>query len=633
MSAGSTHSAGVTPWLRQISITWRFVLLLGLFTVFIFGVVATFYFGLEKILDHNTRAAQDILLRGQKDKLIVASNALASAIGEAVKDIPDPAGRIALIRKMVDTFRFEEDKSGYYFVYENTVNVALPIAKERQGKDLDGAKDKNGVSYVRELLRQATAGGGFVEYVFPKPGQGDQPKLAYATMIPGTSMWLGTGVYIDNVEREKATIRADSLSRVHSLLTGILTGIGLGLVVLIGLCLRIIASITRPIRQATEAAARCAGGDLDVSLDAAGKDEAARMQGALNTMVATLRANMTAIEAKTRESDDKARAAEASRQQAEAAMAKAEAATAAGLLQAAERLGDVVQALSGASSRLSNQIAESSQGSEHQSRRMAETATAMEEMNATVLEVAKNASNAATTTEAARDKANAGAGVVGRLVDSIGRIRGQAQALKDDMGRLGAQAQDIGRVMNVISDIADQTNLLALNAAIEAARAGEAGRGFAVVADEVRKLAEKTMTATKEVGEAITGIQRGTQRNVTGVEQAAGSVEEASGLAGQAGQALSEIVGLVDNASDQVRSIASAAQQQSATSEEINRSIEDVNSIAATTAKAMGEASDAVDGLARQARNLAELTRELEAEGRSAGHNRLPRSGASVQRP
>ncbi len=601
------------------------MLLLALFTVFIAGVVITFSFGLAKVLDYNTQAAQDILLRDQKDKLAVASNALASAIGEAIKDIPDQSARLALIRKMVDTFRFEDDQSGYYFVYENTVNVALPIAKERQGKDLHGVTDKNGVPYVRELLRKAQAGGGFVEYVFPKPGQGDQPKLAYAAMIPGTSMWLGTGVYIDNIEREKAAIRAGGLARVRSLLTAGLTGIGAGLVVLIGACLCIIATITRPIRQATEAATRCAAGDLDVRLDAAGKDEAARMQGALNTMVVTLRANMAAIEAKTRESEEKARAAEASRCQAETATAKAEAATAAGLLQAAERLGDVVHALSDASSRLSAQIGESSRGSEHQSGRMAETATAMEEMNATVLEVARNATNAATTTEAARDKANAGAGVVGRLVESIGRIRGQAQTLKDDMGRLGAQAQDIGRIMNVISDIADQTNLLALNAAIEAARAGEAGRGFAVVADEVRKLAEKTMTATKEVGEAITGIQQGTKRNVTGVDQAAGAVEEASGLAGEAGQALSEIVGLVDSASDQVRSIASAAQQQSATSEEINRSIEDVNATAATTARAMGEASLAVDDLARQAQDLADLTRELQAEGRSAGRKSLAR--------
>ena len=623
MSIHARSNDGSASWLRKISLTWRFVLLLALFAIFICGVVLTFYLGMQALTDSNVAIAQNIMLQGQKDKLLVASSALAASIGEAVKGIDDPAKRIDMIRRMVDEFRFEEDKSGYYFVYEDTVNVALPIAKERQGKDLGEVRDKNGVPYVRELARRAKAGGGFVEYVFPKPGQGDQPKLACAVMIPGTSMWLGTGVYIDNIEREKAAIRTESQARIESLLLRILAGVGLGLVVLMGLCLLVIRAVAGPIRQATEAAARCAAGNLDIALDASGNDEAARMQAALNTMVATLRENIAAIETKTREAEDKARAADASRREAEAAMAQAQAARAEGLLQAAGRLGGVVGVVSSAAAELSAQIDESSRGADNQSRRMAETATAMEEMNATVLEVAKNAGNAAATTDAARGKANEGADVVGRMVERIGRVRDQARALKEDMGRLGTQARDIGRIMNVISDIADQTNLLALNAAIEAARAGEAGRGFAVVADEVRKLAEKTMTATKEVGEAIHGIQQGTGRNVQHVEQAADSVEEASTLADAAGQALAAIVALVDSASDQVRSIATAAEEQSATSEEINRSIEDVNAIASAASTAMGEASRAVGDLAREAQELAALTQELETEGKAAGGRQL----------
>ena len=112
---------------------------------------------------------------------------------------------------------------------------------------------------------------------------------------------------------------------------------------------------------------------------------------------------------------------------------------------------------------------------------------------------------------------------------------------------LGKQAQGIGQILNVISDIADQTNLLALNAAIEAARAGEAGRGFAVVADEVRKLAEKTMTATGEVGEAIRNIQVGTQKNMSNVEQSVQAVVSATALADKSGNALVDIVNLVEH--------------------------------------------------------------------------------------
>ncbi len=149
---------------------------------------------------------------------------------------------------------------------------------------------------------------------------------------------------------------------------------------------------------------------------------------------------------------------------------------------------------------------------------MTETATAMEEMNATVLEVAHNASNAAESAARARENAQVGAEGVRQAVTSIDAIKDQILDLNESMGELGSQAEGIGQIMNVVTDIADQTNLLALNAAIEAARAGEAGRGFAVVADEVRKLAEKTMQATKEVGDAVSTIQSQARSNITAVE-------------------------------------------------------------------------------------------------------------------
>jgi methyl-accepting chemotaxis protein len=204
---------------------------------------------------------------------------------------------------------------------------------------------------------------------------------------------------------------------------------------------------------------------------------------------------------------------------------------------------------------------------------------------------------------------------VEEVVKSIGLVQAQAQVMREDMGALGKQADGIGAIMNVISDIADQTNLLALNAAIEAARAGDAGRGFAVVADEVRKLAEKTMTATKEVGQAISGIQQGTTQNIGHVNESVRAVEQATALANKSGEALREIVHLVDSASDQVRSIATASEEQSAASEQISRSIGEVNIISAETTQAMTQAAQAVGELANQAHTLRNLIGELEDEG------------------
>jgi len=228
-----------------------------------------------------------------------------------------------------------------------------------------------------------------------------------------------------------------------------------------------------------------------------------------------------------------------------------------------------------------------------------------------VLEVAKNASTAAEETEEARTRAESGAQVVDEASKAIEMINELTDRLKQNMGSLKEKAGGISQVMTVISDIADQTNLLALNAAIEAARAGEAGRGFAVVADEVRKLAEKTMAATREVGDAISEIQSEVERNVGEMNKVAGSVKKGTELAGESHKALQEIVKLVIDVTDQVRAIATASEEQSAASEEISRSVEDIKNISEETAKGMEETRSAIESLVHLAEELRALTEEL----------------------
>ncbi len=353
-------------------------------------------------------------------------------------------------------------------------------------------------------------------------------------------------------------------------------------------------------------AAEVANGRLDIEKD----PNATGVYARVLIMVENLKKHIENARQESERAQEESRKAHEAMQQADAASKDAQAKRD-DMLKAALQLEDVAHVVSSASTQLSAQIAQSEHGASEQAARVTETATAMEEMNATVIEVAKNAGNASEVSAATRQKAEHGASVVQEAVISIRGVQQASLALKDDMAKLSENAQAISQIMAVISDIADQTNLLALNAAIEAARAGDAGRGFAVVADEVRKLAEKTMASTADVGNAIKTIQDSAAKSMEQVDHTVENIEKSTELATRSGDALREIVSMVDNTADQVRGIATASEQQSASSEEINRSIVQVNTIAAETASAMQEAARAVSDLAQQAQVLTGLIEDM----------------------
>ncbi len=281
------------------------------------------------------------------------------------------------------------------------------------------------------------------------------------------------------------------------------------------------------------------------------------------------------------------------------------------IVEVANNAQDISERMATASRELSAQVNEVSIGAETQRDRVTSTAAAMEQMNTAVLEVAHNAGEANSQSDNVRNKATEGADLVNQVVAAIKSVNDVALELEKNMQQLGKQAESIGSVMDVISDIADQTNLLALNAAIEAARAGEAGRGFAVVADEVRKLAEKTMSATTEVGNSIRGIQQTTTMNIERVSQSTTFAAKATELAAVSGAALEEILDLANNNTALISGIATAAEEQSATSEEINNSIDEINHIANASATGMQEASQAVQDLSEMAAELQVLLQRL----------------------
>lgn len=235
-----------------------------------------------------------------------------------------------------------------------------------------------------------------------------------------------------------------------------------------------------------------------------------------------------------------------------------------------------------------------------------QTAAAMNEMTATVAEVAQSATNAADSAKDAESNATKGNGIVQQSVSSMSLLSKQIEQTSEVITHLASESQNIGSVLDVIKGIAEQTNLLALNAAIEAARAGEQGRGFAVVADEVRTLAQRTQESTQEIESMIDGLQKGVQEAVGAMKIGTEQVYDANEKANMAGEALNEIVLSVDNISNMNTQIATAAEEQSSVAEDINRSIIAISDIAQTSTMAAQELTSSVEELT----SLSESMRE-----------------------
>jgi methyl-accepting chemotaxis protein len=270
------------------------------------------------------------------------------------------------------------------------------------------------------------------------------------------------------------------------------------------------------------------------------------------------------------------------------------------LLQVAE----ASSAVASASSEISSSTEQMAAGSQEQTSQAGEVASAVEEMTKTIVENSKNAGNTADTAKMAKAAAEQGGQVVEETVVGMKRIAEVVRKSAETVQALGKSSDQIGEIISVIDDIADQTNLLALNAAIEAARAGEQGRGFAVVADEVRKLAERTTKATKEIASMIKTIQTDTAGAVTSMGEGTKQVDEGIKLADKAGESLKEIVGISQRVTDMVAQIAAASEQQSSASEQISKNVEAISTVTGETAQGTQQIARAAEDLNRLTENL-----------------------------
>jgi methyl-accepting chemotaxis protein len=275
------------------------------------------------------------------------------------------------------------------------------------------------------------------------------------------------------------------------------------------------------------------------------------------------------------------------------------------------QLADNSRELVSAATEIASSSEEMSRGAKDQSDQVHQVSTAVEEMTATIVESAKNAEQASGASQKAATAATAGGDVVTGTVDGMRRLADAVKESAQNIANLSKSAEEIGKIIGVIDDIADQTNLLALNAAIEAARAGEQGRGFAVVADEVRKLAERSGKATNEITEMIKGIQRQTDEAVHSMESGIQEVDKARALADTAGSSLSEIVDVSRQVLDMIQQIATASEEQSAAAEQIAKSVENISSVTKQTAEGTQQSAAAAEQLNRQAESLQHIVAQF----------------------
>jgi len=271
------------------------------------------------------------------------------------------------------------------------------------------------------------------------------------------------------------------------------------------------------------------------------------------------------------------------------------------------RIATNTEQLASAATEISSSSEELSAGVKEQTNQTAQVSTAIEEMTATIVETSRNTAEAAEKAKEAAAKSQEGSRLAHDTSTGMEEIVESSNVTSQNIERLAEKATAIGEIIKVIDDIADQTNLLALNAAIEAARAGEQGRGFAVVADEVRKLAERTTKATKEVAETIKGIQADVSGANTQMEESKGVVGHGKELVEQTNISLNEIFAAIESVQDMMRQVTAASEEQSAAAEQISKNVENVDRITKETATGTEQAASAAEQLNRQAEELRSL--------------------------
>ncbi|MNC04339.1 Methyl-accepting chemotaxis protein PctB [compost metagenome] len=475
----------------------------------------------------------------------------------------DEAARAQVI-KLLSSITYGKD--GYFFGYDsNTVRLFKANSPEGVGQSFKDNRDPNGVYVNRDLVKVARDGTHYLQYSSPLPGNTQVlvPKLGYTEYLPKWDMAVGTSVNLDGIEAQVAVVQDKVQERMQGMVLSI---VGVALVVLLVIAaagMLLANTMLRPLHlmKANLDDIAAGEGDLTRRLTITSQDELGELAGSFNRFVDKIH----------------------------------------GLVR---QITEMTSQLTGLVNQVSDQANRSDQAMERQRHETDQVATAINEMSAAAQEVAKSAQNAAVAAQQTDEEGQAAKRVVAGSIEKIHALVDDIRSSGVSLDSLQKDVSSIVSVLGVIRSIAEQTNLLALNAAIEAARAGEAGRGFAVVADEVRALASRTQISTQEIQGMIDRLQAGTQSAVEAMRRSSEAGDGTSAQANEAGASLDTMAQLIATINSMNAQIASAAEEQTAVAEEINRSVHQI-------AVAVDNVADETQLGAQTSRSLAELGQRL----------------------
>ena len=457
---------------------------------------------------------------------------------------------------------------GYIFGYDSKgKRVLLGKSTSGLGKNFLQLKDKKGFLFIEDIIKAAKSGGDFTTFYFPKPGEDEAlPKLAYSVYEKDWDLVIGTGFYLDDIDKALAAMEKASSEEVNEALMTIITA-SLIVILLIGIFVAFISrSIINPLKKFDASIESFATGEADLTarMEDSHVPEFHKLAGGFNLFVQNLH---SIIENVTNVSSE----------------------VVAETNSMATRAGQVDVLV------------------KEQREETDQVATAMTEMTATAHEISENATQAASAAKAAESNANETIDIVSGAVSSVMGLADDVNQASQVVARLEGDVQNISTSLEVIQGIAEQTNLLALNAAIEAARAGEQGRGFAVVADEVRQLASRTQESTLDIHKMIEELKSASDDAVQTMEKSRTRSVETVDEASAASEALAKIQESINTIMDMNSLIATATEEQSQVGQDISQRIVTISDKSNESAELANTNATASQTLNHKALNLSEL--------------------------